>query len=102
MDRAQEISLIRAVNDLQHLVVYPQPVRPQNRQLIFAKLPQNTQIQIFALNGKRIRSFRKVNEAGGVIWDLRDENGRQVHSGIYFYRAEYRGKERIGKLVIVR
>ncbi len=102
MDRAQEISLIRSVNDLQHLVVYPQPVRPQNKRLIFAKLPQNTQIQIFALNGKRIRSFRKVNEAGGVIWDLRDENGRQVHSGIYFYRAEYRGKERIGKLVIVR
>ena len=102
MDSPQEISLIRPVNDLQHLVIYPQPVRPENEQLIFAKLPQNTQIQIFTLNGRNIRSFNRVNDTGGIIWDLRDQSGKRVGSGIYFYRVECEGKERVGKLVIVR
>lgn len=102
MESPQEISLIRPANDLQHLVIYPQPVRPENKQLIFAKLPQNTQIQIFTLNGRNIRSFHQTNEAGGIVWDLRGRNGKRVGSGIYFYRVECEGKERIGKLVIVR
>ncbi len=97
-----QLNLFRPVNDLTQLVIYPQPVRPEHKQLIFAKLPQNTQIQIFTLNGQRVRSFYKTNDNGGVVWDLRDQNGRRVGSGIYFYRIECHGKERIGKLVIVR
>ncbi|NOX88694.1 MAG: S8 family serine peptidase [Calditrichaeota bacterium] len=96
------INLYREAETLDKVVIYPQPVRPDNKRLIFAKLPQNSQIQIFNLNGKVIRSLKNMNDAGGIIWDLRDENGSRVKSGIYFYRIVHRSDKKTGKLVIVR
>ncbi len=97
-----KLNLYRPVDDLNQITVYPQPVRPQDRELIFAKLPPNAQIQIFTMNGKRVRSFTQVNAEGGVIWDLRDASGALVAPGVYFYRIVNRRQEKIGKLVIVR
>ena len=102
MAEPMKFSLVRQVNDLSKIVIYPQPVRPHQKQLIFAKLPQNTQIQIFTINGECVKTFRQVNEAGGVIWNLRDERGRKIHSGIYIYRMVHNSEEKVGKLVIVR
>ncbi len=102
MAEPMKFSLVRQVNDLSKIVIYPQPVRPHQKQLIFAKLPQNTQIQIFTINGQCVKTFRQVNDAGGVIWNLRDEWGHKIHSGIYIYRMVHNSEVKVGKLVIVR
>jgi flagellar hook assembly protein FlgD len=37
-----------------------------------------------------------------VSWDGRDDDGRQLGSGVYYYRFEAAGAARIGKMVLLR
>ncbi len=102
MEAEQTFSLFRPTENLQQVVIYPQPVRPEDRELIFAKLPEKVQIQIFNLNGLHVKTLKKVNEYGGIRWNLCDELGKPVASGIYFYRISNGKQQKVGKLVIVR
>ncbi|WP_456408677.1 S8 family serine peptidase [Caldithrix abyssi] len=102
MAERQKFSLFRPEDDLSRVIIYPQPVRPQDEALIFAKLPQKAQIQIFNMHGLLIRTLEQVNEYGGIRWDLRDASGKRASSGVYFYRIIYGKHQKTGKLVIVR
>ncbi len=102
MAEEQKFSLFRPVEDMSQIVIYPQPVRAENKELIFAKLPQKAQIQIFNLNGILVKTLDQVNEYGGLHWDLTDQSGNHVASGIYLYRITDGKQDKIGKLVIVR
>ena len=47
--------------------------------------------QIYDLTGKLIKTFVNEEKQSGyysVIWNGRDEFGREVSSGIYFYRIQ--------------
>jgi hypothetical protein len=41
------------------------------------------------------------NRDGGVTWDLRDEQGRAVPSGIYVFEVESGKKKKRGKFAVV-
>jgi hypothetical protein len=62
-------------------------------------------IDIFDVNGRLVRSIfdgiaqEGVNEA---FWSGADETGRQVASGVYFYRLRADAQEFSRKLVVVR
>ena len=50
---------------------------------------QNTQLVIFDLMGKQIRTLINMNQSTGiydVIWDGKDDAGESVSSGFYFYK----------------
>ena len=102
MAGSQKFSLFRPVSDLSQVLIYPQPVRAEDRELIFAKLPQKAQIRIFNINGLLIKKLEQVNDFGGLHWDLKDQSGRPVASGVYLYHIMAGKQEKIGKLVIVR
>jgi len=97
-----KINLFRPVENLARLVVYPQPLRPGQKALIFAKLPQFAEIQIFNLQGMLIKKISQPSRFGGIRWNLHDENGQPVHSGIYLYRIRFKQQEKIGKIIILR
>ncbi len=97
-----KINLFTPVTDLDKLVIYPQPLRPINKELIFANLPQNVEIHIFNMRGDLIKTLTDETSYGGICWDLREKNGGLVHSGIYFYRIIHNNIEKIGKFVILR
>ena len=74
---------------------FPNPFNPETRiqfsigNVGNVKNVENVKIEVFNLRGQKVRSL--VNEylpAGehSVTWDGRDENGRNVSSGVYFYR----------------
>jgi len=97
-----KLNLFTQAETLDRLLVYPQPVRPENRELIFANLPENVEIHIFNMQGILVRMLETEANFGGIRWDLRDKNGSRAHSGIYFYRIIYNSREKIGKFVILR
>lgn len=68
--------------------VYPNPIRygAGQSEVIFANIPKWSDIHIFSLNGKKIRTLKEIDEDGGIAWDLTDENSKFVGSGIYFYK----------------
>jgi hypothetical protein len=46
-------------------------------------LPQKCTIRIFTLNGHLVRTFRKDSEAPSLDWDLKNDAGVPIASGVY-------------------
>jgi hypothetical protein len=64
-----------------------------------------TELKVFDSAGRLVRALIDRHMAGGrqsARWDGRDEGGRPVRSGIYFYRLGGRGFQQVRKMVVVR
>jgi len=52
--------------------------------------------------GRTLRILYEENGDGGLVWDVRDDQGRLVPAGVYLYRIAAAGMVRLGKLAVVR
>jgi hypothetical protein len=108
-----------AKHDVEKINVYPNPYYANNSEEIgrferfvtFNHLPVNQEvtIRIFALNGVQIRKLEKQNDASAnarqfMRWDLNNEAGLPVASGIYIAYVDLPvlGKTKVLKLFIVQ
>ena len=111
--KGEVVSLAFEVDNLDQLMVFPDPVRYSvsdiNRSHVtFANVPQYCRIDIFSVNGVKVTTLLGSTPAAGIQWDLNDSHGRPVGSGVYIYFAtqldqnnnEVRTKK--GKLAIIR
>lgn len=104
------ILLTSYAKDLSDVYFYPSPAKitNENSTLTFANLPRYAEITIWALNGNRIITLDEKDGNGGVSWNLKDLDGKQVNSGIYLYRiVQYDDKKnevgnKLGKIAIVK
>ena len=104
------IVLSTYAKDLSDMYVYPNPASTStgNGTATFANLPQRVKITIWSLNGKKIRELVEDNGDGGMTFDLKDERGEYLPSGVYVYRAvmldnqDNEGQEKLGKFAVVR
>jgi len=67
----------------------PNPFNPATT--IAFELPQaaDVDVAVYNLVGQRLRTLVRENKASGryqVVWDGKDDSGRDVSSGVYFYR----------------
>ena len=69
---------------------------------MFANLTKQATIKILTLSGQVIRTLEEKDGNGGVSWDLRNEWGEMVASGIYIYYIFSNNDSKKGKLAIVR
>jgi hypothetical protein len=84
---------------------WPNPLREST--LISFSLPQAEHVRlcIYDLAGRRVRTLLNERLPAGAearIWDGRDEGGRSVAGGVYFYRLETATEVRTRKLLLVR
>lgn len=77
------------------LKVFPNPALGE--VYFSSELPGQMEVDIFDLGGRLTRSLRGENPR----WLLNDNQGREVPSGIYFYRAKTGLIEKTGKVVII-
>jgi hypothetical protein len=76
--------------------------------MIFANLPQRVKISIWTVNGNRIAELHETIVNGGLSYNLQDENGQKLSSGIYLYRIiqlddlNNEIDEKIGKFAVVK
>ncbi|RKX70008.1 hypothetical protein DRP43_03800, partial [candidate division TA06 bacterium] len=64
-----------------------------------------TQIKIYNIKGQLVKNFelRILNsELIKVVWDGKDENGKQLPSGIYFYKLITEDKSIVKKMLLLR
>lgn len=54
-------------------------------------LPQRCTIRIFTLNGVLVRTFRKDSEEPNLEWDLKNEYGVPIASGVYIIHVDAPG-----------
>jgi len=97
-------------NNLSDVYVYPNPARilDGSSKITFANLPAHAKITIFNLNGKKMSELEENNGDGGVDYNLKDENGNELSTGIYIFRIvqldnsnnEIRNK--LGKFAVIK
>ena len=70
--------------------------------MTFGRLTAQATVSIYGLDGTVVRKLVEDEGDGGVEWDGRNEEGRLVGSGMYFYVVEHGSARRAGKLAVVR
>lgn len=84
---------------------YPNPFNPET--IIEFSIPTsgNVDVDIFNLKGQKVSSLLHSQLAGGnhqVIWNGRDESGKAVSSGTYFYRISFNEQIYTRKIVLLK
>jgi hypothetical protein len=99
---SSQVTLVSA--NLDQVRVYPNPWRHDRhatRSVTFDSLTVNTEIKIFTVSGQHVRTLPMTSS--NVTWDLKDEKGDKVASGIYLYvlKADD-GRKKTGKMVVIQ
>jgi DNA-binding beta-propeller fold protein YncE len=70
---------------------FPNPVRTGRSRIEFdLKQPADVTLRVFDPQGRLVRTLLDGRHSGVIAadWDLRDQSGRELPSGVYFYRLE--------------
>jgi hypothetical protein len=102
LGEGNRIALIATPADIEDMIVYPQPITTENDWMVFAKIAPGTSIKIYDINGHFIAALEEDDQNGGVRWDLHDQTGRRVPTGVYIYYATFDNQIKLGKFSIVR
>jgi hypothetical protein len=84
---------------------YPNPFNPQTMIKYDLPNPDNVNITVYNILGQKVKTLiDEYQEAGykQVSWDGRDDGGREVASGIYFYKIKTIGFEKTKKMVLLK
>lgn len=87
--------------------VFPNPckVYEGNKYITFIYLTSDAVIKIYTIAGELVRTLNKsgtANLTNRMAWDLKNNEGETVASGIYIYLIKYRGMVKKGKIVLIR
>jgi subtilisin family serine protease len=90
------------MTDLNHVFVAPNPYDPNSGQdyLKFENLTESGEIHIVTVTGVVIREMDYGN--GVAVWDLKNERGQKVGSGVYLYFIKSGSQKAWGKFAVVR
>jgi len=84
------------------IYAFPNPCRPARGQLIsFANVPSGANLRIFGLTGDLVFSRDDLEETP-FAWNLENNAGEKVASGVYIYTLDSGGSRSSGKIAIIR
>jgi hypothetical protein len=84
---------------------YPNPFNPVTLIQYGVKKKEHVKLSVFNVLGEEIASLVDMVQLAGsynVKWDGRDHFGRQVGSGLYFYRIEAGDFDKTRKMMLMR
>ncbi len=79
-----------------------QQVFPGAPRVQFVNLPSKASVDIYTSSGDLIRTLKHDGETDSIDWDLKNDNGKDAASGIYFFYVQASGETTTGRFVIVR
>ncbi len=83
----------------------PNPFNPQTTIRYMLDRPGRTLLRVYDVRGARVRTLVDEPQGAGahaVDWDGRDDRGRAVASGVYFYRLETPAGHLTRKMTILK
>ncbi len=84
---------------------YPNPFNAETVIEFSIGIEGDSELVLFDLLGRRVRTLVDASLAAGphrVQWDAKDDEGRDVATGIYFYRLTTPGRSVARKLLLIR
>ena len=90
--------------DLSAIVAYPNPVNVslKGEYIRFLNIPEDADLNIFNMAGKRMIRIPAQEGPGVRTWDLRNESGESVASGIYIFYVKGDTVKQTGKFSVVK
>ena len=86
-----------------NVTIFPNPVRPNYQGLVgLSGLARNANVKVTDINGNLVSELDA--NGGTASWDLRNQNGGPVGTGIYlFFSSSSDGEETfVGKIAVIR
>jgi hypothetical protein len=83
----------------------PNPMREQARIDFVLPAPSAVSLKVYDAGGRHLRTLVAGALPAGPtsqLWDGRDDAGRQVPAGLYFYRLDAGGQVLTRKLLVIR
>ena len=84
---------------------YPNPFNPETQIKYDLPVSGNVTLSVYNVLGQRVRIVADgFQEAGhkSVIWDGKDNQGREAASGIYFYKIKAENYQKTKKMVLLK
>ena len=84
---------------------YPNPFNPSTTIAYDMAVGGNVRLDVFGTDGRRVASLVEGFVPAGnhqVVWQGRDDGGRMVPSGVYFYRLEGPGFSDTRQMVLLK
>jgi hypothetical protein len=84
---------------------YPNPFNPETNISFSIPVEQKVKITIYNLKGQKVRQLLSGQFESGrhsVVWEGKDDNGKQVGSGLYFYKLKTDNKEFSKKMLLLK
>lgn len=84
---------------------YPNPFNPMTVIKFATPAAGNVELTVFDIRGQKVRTLVSEEMTAGnheVTWMGRDDSGRQVASGAYFYRVSSGGQSMVGKMLLMK
>ncbi|MCJ7458730.1 MAG: T9SS type A sorting domain-containing protein [candidate division Zixibacteria bacterium] len=83
--------------------VFPNPFKPSKGDnfVTFRNIPLYSKIQITTLSGELVRELTG-NASTDVVWDVKSKEGKDLASGVYYYRVDFQSGSSTGKLAVIR
>jgi len=90
--------------NLSSAYAYPVPFKPSaNHTLIhFVNLTVDAQVRIYTIMGELVKELSGPDEQGAIHWNVTNEDGDRVASGVYVYQIKSPYSEKRGKLMVIR
>jgi len=89
---------------LANIYCFPNPYKPSagHTTITFSNLPSTCTIKIYTLKGELIKTIEETNGDAQATWDVANEAGENVVSGLYVFLVKTDSDQKSGKLVIIR
>jgi hypothetical protein len=85
---------------------YPNPFNPSTEIRFNLAQSQNVELTIFDVKGKKVKTLHKgfvdADSEASFVWNGTNENGKNVSSGIYFYKLVTSEKTETKKMLLVK
>ncbi|HHE38799.1 MAG TPA: T9SS type A sorting domain-containing protein [Candidatus Cloacimonetes bacterium] len=87
---------------------FPNPFNPITRINYQLSKPAKVELVIFNLKGQKIKQLisNSANQLSAgqhsVVWDGKDDSGRSVSSGVYFYKLQAGDYQKTRKMILLR
>jgi hypothetical protein len=84
---------------------YPNPFNPSTTITFGLPARARVSLEVFNLLGQKVRTLAREYKAAGtyqIDWNGRDENGKQVATGVYFYRLQAEDYVAVKKMMLMK
>lgn len=84
---------------------YPNPFNPETTIIFAIEAETDATISIYNIRGQLVKTLHNGSIKAGehrLIWNGKDNNGREVGSGVYLYRLKTENYDKVKKMLLVK